>query len=203
MKKCFYILTTTIFLFSCGAKKNDSSVQSNNVDTANTVADTAVSFFPVTSFIQGQMIQFDSMAITPLLISTVHDKADSQWIKREQLRPLLQSFLTPVINETNLVKYFKETKFNDQTVGAITLTYDPVTTLPDSIPLSNWNVYVDPKKGTVNKVYIVKHITENGQSIIQQLIWQTGEFAQITEILNKPDGSFEIIRQDKYIWNFD
>jgi hypothetical protein len=203
MKKCFYILAATIFLFSCGAKKTDSSVQNNNADTTNTVADTAVSFFPVTSFIQGQMIQFDSMAITPLLISTVHDKADSQWIKREQLRPLLQSFLTPVINETNLVKYFKETKFNDQTVGAITLTYDPITTLPDSISLSNWNVYIDPKKGTVNKVYIVKHITENGQSIIQQLIWQTGEFAQITEILNKPDGSFEIIRQDKYIWNFD
>ena len=203
MKKCFYILAAAIFLLSCGTKKTTGdSIQNNNTDTTN-ATDTAVSFFPVTSFIKGQMLQFDSMAITPLRISTVHNKADSQWIKREELKPLLQSFLTPEINEKNLIKYFRESKFNDQTLGAVTLAYDPITTLPDSISLTTWNVYVDPKKGSVIKVYIVKHITENGQDITQQLIWQTGQFAQITEIVNKSDGNSEIVKQDKFIWNFD
>src|ERR1700739_4210532 len=105
MKKCFYILVAAIFLFSCGSKKTSGDSAQNNIDTTATPADTALSYFPVTAFIEGQMLQFDSMQITPLYISTVHDKVDSQWIKREQLKPALQTFLTPEITETNLVKY--------------------------------------------------------------------------------------------------
>jgi hypothetical protein len=203
MKKCFYILAAAIFLFSCGYKKTSGDSAQNNIDTTAATADTALSYFPVTAFIEGQMLQFDSMQITPLYISTVHDKVDSQWIKREQLKPALQTFLTPEITETNLIKYFKENKFNDQTVGAVTLAYDPIGAVPNNIPLSNWVVYVDPKKGNITKVYIVKHLTENGQNITEQLTWQTGQFAQITKILSKADGGLEVLKQDKYIWSFE
>jgi hypothetical protein len=200
MKKFFILIITATagYFLSCTEKKTaEQPIQ--NVDTTNAVT----SFFPVTSFLKGQIRQFDSITTTPLHIITIHEKADSESIKREQLKLSLQTFLTPEITETNLLKYFKESKFNDQTLGTITFTYDPITTLPDSINILTWNVYVSPATGNVTKVYMVKHLIENGQNIIQQLTWQTDKYAEITEILDKPDSSAELLKQEKFIWNFN
>jgi hypothetical protein len=199
MKTIFFITVLAGCFLGCTNKKaTETSLPINNNDT-----ETKVSFFPVTSFLKGQMLQFDSLAVAPLHITTIHEKIDSEYIKREQLKTLLQSFLTPEINETNLTQYFKETKFNDQTINAVTLTYEPAKELPDSINILNWNVYVKPETGTVTKIYMVKHISKNGQKIIQQLIWQSDHYAQISEILEKADGSSELLKEEKFIWNFD
>jgi len=196
MKKFLIIAVIAGYFISCAEKKTaEQPIQ--NIDN------TVISFFPVTSFLKGQMRQFDSITISPLHITTIDQKADSEWLKREQLKSLLQPFLTPEIAETNLIKYFKESKFNDQTLNAITFTYDPITTLPDSIHILTWNVYVNPLKGNVTKVYMVKHIIENGQNIIQQLTWQTDQYAEITDLLDKPDGNVEILKQEKFVWNFN
>ena len=197
MKKFFIIAIVAGYFLSCSEKKTVEQPTQNS-DTTNTVT----SFFPVTAFLKGQMRQFDSLTVNPLHIITIHEKVDSEWLKREQFKSLLQPFLTPEIAETNLTKYFKESKFNDQTLNAITFTYDPITTLPDSINVLTWNVYVNPIKGNVTKIYMVKHIIENGQNIIQQLTWQTDQYAEITNLLNKPDGNTEILKQEKFIWNF-
>jgi len=50
---------------------------------------------------------------------------------------------------------------------------------------------------------MVKHIIENGQNIIQQLTWQTDQYAEITDLLDKPDGNVEILKQEKFVWNFN
>lgn len=160
------------------------------------------SFFPVTSFIKGQILILDSLPVTPLQITTVKQKSDSAWIHKEDLKPLLLPFLTPVIGETNFTKYFKETKFNDQTLNAVTFTYDPINIIPDSISLRHWDVYVDPEKGTVVKVYMVKNIKENNQSFTQQLTWQTNKMAKISTILNKPDGNMELLKEVVFTWDF-
>jgi hypothetical protein len=197
MKQLFPVIL--LLIFSCNNNHSQTSAVSpliNNIDTS-------ASFFPVTSFIKGQILQFDSIQITPLHIIIIKEKADSNWLKTEQLKSLLNVFIIPEIKEKNLIRYFKETKFNDQTINAITFTYDPVAALPDSIGLRTWNVYIDPKNGSVTKIYIVKDTKENNQVITQQLTWETNKLAQITNILNKPDGSSEILKQEKFIWNLN
>jgi hypothetical protein len=187
-----------LFLFSC---RNHPVVEAAPAQPAVTMTiDT--SFFPVTSFLKGQMNEFDSLAVTPLHIVYIKDKADSQWIKREQLRSFLATFLTPVIAEKNLKPYFKESRFNDLTMAAVTLSYDQTAPLPDSVPLQSWNVYIDPQSGNVKRIYIIKNIKTNGQSITQQLTWENNASAQIVNILNKPDGSSELLNREVFIWNF-
>jgi hypothetical protein len=190
-----------LFISSCNNNGNHNLAEPV-VSTQPDSTEKNTTFFPVTSFIKGQMLQFDSMPVTPLRILTIKEKTDSDWLKREQLKPLLQAFIEPEIKDTNLNKFFKETKFNDQTINAITFTYDPITQLPDSIDLRTWNVYINPQTGNVIKIYLVKNIKENNQSITQQLTWETNKSAEITDILNKPDGSSEILSQEKFIWNF-
>ena len=198
MIKQFLFAVCLLCLFSCHNHTGTAP------DAVPVIAPARIdtSFFPVTAYIKGQMLQFDSMPVTPLHIITIRDKSDSQWIKREQLRSFLSSFLEPEITETNLIKYFTETRFNDQTVNAITLSYDPIGTLPDSMPLKSWNVYIDPKTGNVTGVFIVKRTKAGNQSITQQLTWENNTSAQIVNILNKSDGSGEILNQEKFIWNF-
>jgi hypothetical protein len=162
----------------------------------------AASFFPVTSFIKGQIILLDSLPVTPMQITTIKGKSDSIWITKELLKKLLLPFQTPVIDETSMVNYFTETKFKDQTLNAITFTYAPSQTIPDTISLRHWDVYVNPETGNVEKVYIVKTIKEQGANFTQQLTWQTDKLIKITTILNTADGNQELLKEVVFIWNF-
>ena len=129
-------------------------------------------------------------------------KADSVWITKNELKKLLQPFLTPIIDEPSLADFFTETKFKDETLNAITFTYDPSRVIPDSIPLRHWDVYVHPETGNVEKVYIVKNIQEQGQLFTQQLTWQTNKMVKITSILNTKDGNQALLKEVVFIWNF-
>lgn len=197
MKKYCIIAITILVLPGC---TNNSKQTSIPTDINEKKTD---SFFPVTSFIKGQLITLDSLPVTPLQLTTIKEKTDSIWLPKKELKPLLLPFLTPVINETNFTKYFKETIFNDQTLNAVTFTYDPISIIPDSISLRHWDVYVDPETGNVIKVYIVKKIKENNQIFTQQLTWQTNKLAKISTILNKPDGNMELLKEVVFIWNFN
>ena len=160
------------------------------------------SFFPVTSFLKGQIVQFASLPLTPLHTITINNKTDSIWIKREQLGTLLVNFLSPTINETNLTEYFKETSFNDLTLNTITLTYDPIKTLPDSIRLTHWDVYINPETGKVQKIYMVKQLKKNRDYLTEQLTWQTNKSATITTLTNKDGNKSKLLQVDKFIWSF-
>jgi hypothetical protein len=196
MKKNCFITIAIFILYSC---TNDTRQPSSSQETPLAKTD---SFFPVTSFIKGQMITLDSLPITPLQLTTINGKTDSAWIAKDKLNEFYSSFLTPVISETNLTEYFKESSFSDQTLNTITFTYDPIGKLPDSISLRHWDVYIDPETGNVNKVYIVKQIKTRGQTITRQLTWQSNKMAKISTILNKPDGSMWLEKEVVLIWDF-
>lgn len=202
MKLFCFIPILLIFFTSCNSKN-----KTNNTDIRTTASDLPAlkkdSFFPVTSFIKGQIRQLDSLPVTPLHITTINNKIDSQWIKKEQLKKELATFLLPEIKETNLVNYFKETSFNDQTLNAITFTYDPLKPLPDSISLRHWDVYIDPETGTVTKVYLVKQLKEKSANLTLQLTWKTDKYATIVTILIEAGGKTTLLKEDKFIWNFN
>jgi hypothetical protein len=180
---------------SCNNNKNSSAIQAKESEDLN--------FFPVTSFLKGQMAELDSMQVTSLHTITVNAKIDSVWLKKEEIKPLLQDFFFQEINPTNLTRFFKVTKFNDQSINAITFTYDPIKVLPDSITFRHWDIYINPETGKITKVYIVKLQNENGNSYTKQLTWQTDKWAKIITFLNKPDGNMELIKEGKVIWDLE
>ena len=196
MKKFCFITISIIICYSC-SNNNQQSTQS-----PGNSSEKPDSFFPVTSFIKGQMHTLDSLPVTPLQLTSIKGRTDSSWISKDKLSEFYSPFLTPVINQTNLTKYFKESSFNDQTLNAVTFTYDPISKLPDSISLRHWDVYVHPETGNVTKVYIVKQIKMGDQMVTQQLTWQSNKMAKISTILNKPDGSMVLEKEVVLIWDF-
>ena len=197
--KLFYFLIIILFFVGC------HSSETNTVLTpVNAILDQKKdSFFPVTSFIKGQIAQLIKLPVTPLHTITINHKTDSIWIKREQLAKLLVNFVSTQITETNLTSYFKETSFNDLTLNAVTLTYDPIRPLPDSIPLLHWDVYIDPESGKIQKIYLVKQHKNKADIITEQLTWQTDRSATITTLINKNGNKTELQKVEKFIWDFN
>lgn len=183
------------FLYACNNK-------SKQAEQAATIIDSAVAFFPVTSFLKGQLIALDSLPITVLRIVTIKGKSDSFWIKKENVPPLLKDFFTQEINTTNLTALFKESKFNDEGVDAITYTYEPKAALPNSISLKHWDVYVKLQTGKVKRVYMVKQVKQGAEIFTLQLTWVTDKWAKIVTILNKPAGESELIKEEQFVWGF-
>lgn len=199
-----FVFIPLLLLLVCGCHNNNKTeINNTNPEAPAPEAVKKDSFFPVTSFLKGQIRLLDSLPVTPLHTTTINNKTDSEWIKKEVLKTFLSPFLSPEIKETNLVNYFKETSFNDQTLNAITFTYDPLKTLPDSITLRHWDIYIDPETGKVTNIYIVKSIPDKSSIITLQLTWKTDKYAEIVRFLNQPDGNIKLIKKDKFIWKFN
>jgi hypothetical protein len=161
---------------------SETKAQSSAVDTTAEKPD----FFPVTSFLKGQIFDIKHKGLAPLKYTTVNNITDSAFVKLEQLDSLLTEFLHPEIDSLNMVPFFTETKFLDQTV--------------DSILIKHWDVYIDPETSKVNRVYILK---KAGNNKTLQLTWQSNQWCKITTISYSPDGSSSTVeKEEKISWDY-
>jgi hypothetical protein len=192
------LILLTFILASCsGNNQTETTAITPEEDT------TKVSFFPVTSFLKGQAAELDSMQITFLHTVTVNNKTDSVWEKRGNIRQILKPFFAEEINDSNLVAYFKPTKFFDQTINAVTFTYNPVKPLPDSLTLRHWDLYINPETGKVTKVYMIREVSDGGKRITLQQTWQAGKWAKLVTLSHEGGDSVKLVREDKLTWNFE
>lgn len=161
-------------------------------------------FFPVTSYLRGQLREIDSLPVTPLKITTHLGKVDSVWLKKEDIRPFAEPFLHPVIDSLNLRNLFTGKSFLDQTINAYTFSYDPVDKLPDTLTLKRWDVYIDAAKNTVTRIYLVKRMPPNGNAPSTQtcqLTWKSHQWCKITTITEQP-GKQPDIKEELMKWDF-
>jgi len=159
-------------------------------------------FFPVTDFLLGQLRELDTIPITPLKIIIADDKKDSVWVSKKEMRKFAAPFLDPVIDSVNMNNLFSEKSFMDQTINAITLTYDPRDRIPDSIKLSHFDVYIDPQQNKVERIYLVKEEIQNEETITIQLTWEVGKWCSIRTISQEPK-MLPKVREEIMKWNFD
>ena len=158
-------------------------------------------FFPVTDFIKGQLKEADSIPVTPLRITIAEEKRDSSWISKNELDSLAAPFLTPVIDSAGMHDLFSVNSFLDQTINAITLTYDPKIKLPDSLNLNHWVVYIDPELKKVQRIYLVKEQEKQGATVTTQLTWEAGKSFHIRTITEQPKVAPEV-KEETVKWDF-
>jgi len=156
-------------------------------------------FFPVTTYLKGQITALKNSGKNPLLYHINANKTDSVWVKTEEFDKLFQSFLEPVIDSSNQTGLFKETSFLDQTINSITFSYDPKSVLPDSVSLRRWDVYVDPETQKVKRIYLVKKLPSGN---LLQLTWQADRWCKMIEINPNKDGNTAIVNQQEVKWDF-
>lgn len=184
----------TLF-FSCIEKKQDATIpatEENNLLDTNATND---DFFPVTTYLKGQVYEIINNNINPVMITNDGFKIDSVILKMENFEKEIATFLDPVIDTANLKKEFKQTSFKDATLNKITFTYTPTALHSASSPLKSWNVYIDPETNKVTGIYILKKTPAVGT---EHLTWEAGKKCTIQ--LLKED---KLVYERSIIWNFD
>ena len=189
-----FLLFFLIFTWSCNSKKNKV--------TGIQEADHKMVFLRIADLIRGQLTELDKIQLSPLKIVSYNGRSDSTWVKKEDIHDFANTFLTPDIDTNYLKSLFNEKSFLDQTINAITFSYDPISTLPDTMSLRRWDVYIDPEKQTIKRIYIVKEVKSNGKSQTLQLTWIPQSWAKINTLSNDIK-NIKLVKEEKLIWNFD
>ena len=193
MKILFPVIACIFILFSCNnSGKTDSVAVEKNIKKNQ-------KFFPVTSYLKGEIYNIKKAGINPLKFTTINNQTDSVWLKIEELDTAVSEFLHPEINDSNLISLFTEKSFLDQTINAVTFTYDATVSLPDSMLLKHWDVYIDPQSNNVKRIYLVKEISK---SKTLQLTWVSNKWCKITSIITDENGVSKIEKEEKLIWDF-
>jgi hypothetical protein len=193
MKIYFLLSALVLSLFSC-----NNPVETGAVATEKKAPEKQM-FFPVTSYLKGEIYNIKKNGINPLKYTSVNNQTDSVWLKIEELDAAFQEFLQPEIDSLNLVNLFTEKSFLDQSINAITLTYDPSAQLPDTMKLKHWDVYIDPDANTIKRVYMVKEISKT-RSL--QLTWVNNQWCKITTLVTDENGISKIEKEEKITWDF-
>jgi hypothetical protein len=189
-----YFIALTLLAFTACNNSDEKPVQP--------VAETAEqkqSFFPVTAYLKGQIYDIKQKGLTPIKYTTVKEHTDSLMVKFEELETLAKEFLSPEIDSVNLIDFYTESKFLDQTIEAFTFTYEIKNTAPDSIQLLHWDVYIEPEKSKVKRIYMIK---KAGPGKTLQLTWLSNKWFKTTTILNNADGSSSVEKEEKISWDY-
>ena len=155
-------------------------------------------FFPVTDYFNGQLLGIREKGAAPIKYTTINKKTDSTWLNMNTLPLSFSDFLSPEIDSIKLASYFTMKKFYDQTLNEITLTYEANKRLPDSIPWLNWNVYINPEKGTIDRIYLLKRVSPINKL---QLLWLANKKCKITSIMDNSDTAY-VDREINISWDY-
>ena len=190
---------TVIFFAACNTNKK-SRVDTPTINNPQvTIGDTVSNFFPVTSYLKGEIFSIKNGGITPVKKTTVAKITDSIWVKEADFQTTFAAFLSPVIDTSNLKKTYTEKRFLDQTLNAFTFTYDPLNGEDNGFTFKHWDVYVDPETNKVRRIYLTKKIDVNTELL---LTWQSGKWCKIITVKNI-EGKTTIIKEEKISWSYE
>ena len=193
MKIIIPLFASVLFLYSCTGSGETENRAAGKDTTAVQI------FFPVTNYLKGEIYNIKKSGINPLKYTTINERTDSVWVKIEQLDSTLSEFLQPEIDSVNLSPLFTQKSFMDQSLNAVTFTYDPSGPLPDSMKLKHWDVYIDPNTNKVKRVYMVKQMDK---SKTLQLTWVNDQWCKITTITTDEKAVMKVEKEEKFIWDF-
>jgi hypothetical protein len=173
---------------SCTQKKSENSTV-NKTETES-------SFFPVGNYLLGDVETIKLQGISPKYVHVKNGISDSSFVQLQQIDSSLSDFLNPMIDSVGLSALVKETKFFDETIAFFTLSYDVKLDALKKTPWRKWDVYVDPETQKVDRIFLVKSISD---STMAQLTWIPKSFAKIVIINNQ---SSTIEEEKTFIWNY-
>lgn len=191
MKKLISILFISISLQACNQQAKN--------EKPSAAIEERLSFFPVTSYIKGQIREITTYGLAPVQYDLRSSKKDSIWLNAAALDTVFKEFLEPVIDSTNLIDTYEESKFADQTIDAFTFTYTPKNETDPTLVIKRWDVYISTKTNNVQRVFIVKRA---GTKELQ-LTWQNDEWCTIRTIGENTNGKLVVEKEVLIKWKYD
>lgn len=190
-----FLLATLLLSSACNNNSKVPVSKETSVTPQIIIGDTVTNFFPVTSYLKGEIFGIKASGITPVKKTIVGKMIDSVYLKEADFEKTFSVFLFPTIDTSNLKNTFTEKRFLDQTLNAFTFTYDPTNVKNNNFAFTHWDVYVDPETNKVKRIYLTKNIDTDTQLL---LTWQSGKWCKIVTVKNA-----SIVKEEKISWSYE
>jgi hypothetical protein len=156
-------------------------------------------YIDVASYLKGQLGYLDTVPFA-FEKTTLNDSvfSDTVFINKEQVKNIVQPFLTEELEKKNFQNFYKETLFADASINTITFTYEPE--IKKELNLQRIDVYVNPETQQIAKLFLVRRNETKDSTLIQQLMWKHNKSCQLTTIIYKTDKQEHVVTE-KINWN--
>ena len=187
MNKLLLFLSVIILTTACKNRKKNEN---------------APDFFPVSSFLKGQVKNVDTSLYRIVKIETVNGRTDTSYLKREDFGKVAQDFtLLPDIGSDKYYDDYEETQMYDDAWQSFILTY---ITKEDENEIQRADVVLGRanEEGTNDvKNIIVRTIQNKGNTSIEKnMVWYVDQKFIIITKTNSKDQP-EKINKLEVIWN--
>lgn len=161
-------------------------------------------FFPVLSFIQGQVADIDtSLYSIRKLVYVDSLRTDTLFIHRENFREEAKDFLSiPDISAAKYRDKYIEDKRFDELMNRVIITYTPLNPEKEEIQRQEVVIKQDPGGDKVTNFIINSVVNTKDSAVLKRLLWKVGESFQVT-IIKQLAGQAETTSTRKVIWNED
>lgn len=190
-----FIVCVLVIFAACKSNKSEPATESLSTTPQIIIGDTVSNFFPVTSYLKGEIYGIKTGGITPIKRTYVGNKMDSVFLKEAEFETSFSAFLSPIIDTSNLKNSFTEKRFLDQTLNAFTFTYDPIDGKENNFAFTHWDVYVDPETNKVRRIYLTKNTDAETKLL---MTWQSGKWCEVVTIKNDA-----VLKKEKISWSYE
>jgi hypothetical protein len=189
MLKWYFALFIMCLLTACKGKKKDLPTEESQ-------------FFPVLSYLKGQVALMDSSLNRIIKIETADGRADTTFLRREDFKTYAQDFTTiPDIGSAELKEDYTESKTYDEALKSILLTYTPKPSAKAEIVRQDVIAQPDAT-GTseVKSIYIDRQVTQNDSVIEKKMLWQAGRRFSVATTASAKAGP-AVTKKLELVWN--
>lgn len=175
-----------LLLFSCKSGKEEAE---------------GSDFFPVLAYIQSQVSHVDTSLYRIIKITTVGERSDTAYIRREDFRKEAADFLSiPDITKKGLKSDYKETELYDESLGSVILSYMPTE---EDAEIRRQEVVIEPNEAEGDKVksIFIDRLMNKGETTVRKnMLWQVDQRFRIVTITQNEDGT-EKVEKLQVVWN--
>ncbi len=159
-------------------------------------------FFPVVSYLKGQVAHIDSSLYTLIQVNKSGNGADTVYLLREAFKNAAQPFISlPDITAGKLKEKYTESRLYDETLDRFIITYTPKDHDED-LEILRQDVVITPNTGDgdkVESVYIERQQSGGDSTVQQKMSWEVATGFTIRAIIQKKN-SPEKLQNTEVTW---
>ncbi|HVK97703.1 MAG TPA: hypothetical protein VM368_07795 [Flavisolibacter sp.] len=172
MNKGLLAILLVLYVFGCKEKKKQN----------------AADFFPVTTYLKGQIAQMDSSVASIIMINRRDSVVDTTYINKEEFKRYASEFLQlPDISSDELKDDYEVANLYDDLLNAFVFTY--TTKEPDN-EIKKQDVIVEPseaEKSIIKAIAIDKWVTKGDSTVHKNMLWEANRRFLIVTKVEKPN----------------
>ena len=152
----------------------------------------------VTGYLKGQLKFIDTVAYGLLKVTEKEGSApDSVYLNKQQVKAMIEPFLSEEISKEELETAYSETSFADASTSFVTITYK---SKEEPSVIQQVDVYIEPQSGDIQQLYITGFFNTPKGLIKKQILWFHNKGGQIiTSPIEINSGNAAVVTE-RLIW---